>query len=196
MAVRWLRLRQTQVSWALLLCLSVSLPPSGKIYRFRMGWSFGTKKSRDSQALLWLDSANLVSKGSSQWPRDHVLNSSLQTAGATIRQKRWQIFNNTKWTPPLSKGPHNKISNFFTKKQFVTNGDFGKNSFLISMMDDIDSRCFHAICHGFITGQKYWKRLFSDFQIQKRHTTLKMLKIWNYFTCKNIFFFFFPKVKA
>ena len=55
----------------------------------------------------------------------------------------------------LVRGPITKFPIFLQKKQFVTNGDFGKNSFLITMMDDIDSRCFHAICHGFITGQKY-----------------------------------------
>ena len=30
MAVRWLRLRQTQATWALLFFLSVSVPPSGE----------------------------------------------------------------------------------------------------------------------------------------------------------------------
>ena len=42
MAVRWLRLRQTQASWALLFCLSVFLPPSGERGKFLVGWSIRT----------------------------------------------------------------------------------------------------------------------------------------------------------
>ena len=42
-AVRWLRLRQKQARWALLFCLSVPLPPSGKIYRFGVGWSIRSR---------------------------------------------------------------------------------------------------------------------------------------------------------
>ena len=37
MTVRWLRFRQTQAIWALLFCLSVSLPPGGE--EWTLGWS-------------------------------------------------------------------------------------------------------------------------------------------------------------
>ena len=39
MVVRWLRLRQAQGSWAMLIFLPVSLPPCGKIYRSWVGLS-------------------------------------------------------------------------------------------------------------------------------------------------------------
>ena len=37
MAVRWPRLRQTQARWALLFCLSVTVPPGGEEWKFWEG---------------------------------------------------------------------------------------------------------------------------------------------------------------
>ena len=63
MAIRWLRLRQTQACWALLFCLSVSVPPGGDKCKFWMGWSIWLGFLKEGQCnVMYLSVRRICSK--------------------------------------------------------------------------------------------------------------------------------------
>ena len=71
---RWPRLTQTQASWALLFCLSVSVPPSGDSGWFWVGWSIICWYSiKYPKAYLFLEYIANYLEGNVMWaPQRHV----------------------------------------------------------------------------------------------------------------------------